>query len=963
MYFDDNIREKLKSYTDANGRTIDNYPALRKYAKPLKKAERPIIGREVEMNRVMASLMRPELCNVMLLAEAGSGKAFEDSTPIPVSDMRGYVPIGDMSVGDMVFDESGKPVNVLGVFHQGKKRAYRVTFADGSQLICNDEHLWNVRTRYQHYHDRDYTTMTLRQIMDYGVVRSLAGGEMKSFYIPLNGAVERDEVDLPVHPYVLGALIGDGCLSGERVLTISSPDDGVPKKVASLIGAVGVQRNPNNYDWQFLSDGDVKFIRQADLADKCDFDNVFYTKSIYRRIPEIYKIASISQRMALLQGLMDTDGSLDNSDRHHCMFSTNSKGLAYDVLELLRSLGIRASIFESEREDKVNVEYSVFIKLPDEEKRKLFTDASGKGNISMIDNRRYHRIYNDMAIVDVEDLGYDVDMTCIYVDSESHLFQAGKEHIVTHNTALVQGCMLKDKDRYYLEVEPSKIIASVDKDRMANELKRLFDETEKFCKVNNVELVLFIDEFHQIVQLSDAAVEALKPLLADSGTRGIRVIAATTYDEFRMYIKPNQPLVERLQRINLEPPSKDMVIQILRDMARRYGVDNQFYDDNIFGLIYDLTNRYVPASAQPRKSLLVFDAMVGWYRFSHRRMNKKLLADVIYESTNVNVAFKVDATKIKKELDAHVFAQENATNIIAHRLQVCVADLHDKTKPMSSFLFCGSTGTGKTEMTKQLARILFDDSRRLIRFDMTEYANPESLSLFRKELTARIWERPYSIILLDEIEKACAEVTRLLLQVLDDGRLMDENNREVPFVNAYIIITTNAGSEVFKNIAQYDADDAGSGKQMQKYMKLIRQSITSTTGDNKFPPELLGRLDAIVPFQPLSEATQMKIVHSKLQALANQVKAVHGVELVITNNVVDYIVRDNLTTDSDAGGARAAISKLNDEVVATVASYLNSHPNINSPIIATVSGDMAWQDKSMLESKAHIVVGPYKQIR
>lgn len=963
MYFDDDIREKLKSYTDANGRTIDNYPALRKYAKPLKKAERPIIGREVEMNRVMASLMRPELCNVMLLAEAGSGKAFEDSTPIPVSDMRGYVPIGDMSVGDMVFDESGKPVNVLGVFHQGKKRAYRVTFADGSQLICNDEHLWNVRTRYQHYHDRDYTTMTLRQIMDYGVVRSLAGGEMKSFYIPLNGAVERDEVDLPVHPYVLGALIGDGCLSGERVLTISSPDDGVPKKVASLIGAVGVQRNPNNYDWQFLSDGDVKFIRQADLADKCDFDNVFYTKSIYRRIPEIYKIASISQRMALLQGLMDTDGSLDNSDRHHCMFSTNSKGLAYDVLELLRSLGIRASIFESEREDKVNVEYSVFIKLPDEEKRKLFTDASGKGNISMIDNRRYHRIYNDMAIVDVEDLGYDVDMTCIYVDSESHLFQAGKEHIVTHNTALVQGCMLKDKDRYYLEVEPSKIIASVDKDRMANELKRLFDETEKFCKVNNVELVLFIDEFHQIVQLSDAAVEALKPLLADSGTRGIRVIAATTYDEFRMYIKPNQPLVERLQRINLEPPSKDMVVRILRDMARRYGVDNQFYDDNIFGLIYDLTNRYVPASAQPRKSLLVFDAMVGWYRFSHRRMNKKLLADVIYESTNVNVAFKVDATKIKKELDAHVFAQENATNIIAHRLQVCVADLHDKTKPMSSFLFCGSTGTGKTEMTKQLARILFDDSRRLIRFDMTEYANPESLSLFRKELTARIWERPYSIILLDEIEKACAEVTRLLLQVLDDGRLMDENNREVPFVNAYIIITTNAGSEVFKNIAQYDADDAGSGKQMQKYMKLIRQSITSTTGDNKFPPELLGRLDAIVPFQPLSEATQMKIVHSKLQSLANQVKAVHGVELVITNNVVDYIVRDNLTTDSDAGGARAAISKLNDEVVATVASYLNSHPNINSPIIATVSGDMAWQDKSMLESKAHIVVGPYKQIR
>ena len=143
MYFDDDIKEKLKPYTDANGKTVDNYPALRKYAKSLKKAERPIIGRDVEMGRVMASLMRPELCNVMLLAEAGSGKAFEDSTLIPVSDRRGYVPIGEISVGDMVFDETGKPVKVLGVFHQGKKRAYRVTFADGSQRICNDEHFSN----------------------------------------------------------------------------------------------------------------------------------------------------------------------------------------------------------------------------------------------------------------------------------------------------------------------------------------------------------------------------------------------------------------------------------------------------------------------------------------------------------------------------------------------------------------------------------------------------------------------------------------------------------------------------------------------------------------------------------------------------------------------------------------------------------------------------------------------------
>ena len=349
--------------------------------------------------------------------------------------------------------------------------------------------------------------------------------------------------------------------------------------------------------------------------------------------------------------------------------------------------------------------------------------------------------------------------------------------------------------------------------------------------------------------------------------------------------------------------------------------------------------------------------MVGWYRFKSRKLNKRLLADVIYESSGVNVAFVVDATKIKKELDAHVYAQEYATEILAHRLQVCVADLQDKTRPMSSFLFCGSTGTGKTEMSKQLAKILFNDERRLIRFDMSEYATADSMKLFRDELTARVWERPYSIILLDEIEKSCAEVTRLLLQVLDDGRLMDENNREVSFVNAYIIITTNAGSEVFKNIAQYDSDDSGSGKQMQKYMKLIRKSITSTTGANKFPPELLGRIDAIIPFQPLSESTQIKIVRTKLQQLAVQVRDKHNIELLISPKAIDYIVKDNLNTDSDAGGARAVISKLNDEVTAVVAAFINANPDV-SKIGVFVQGEMAWENKSMLESKANIVVSP-----
>lgn len=523
-------------------------------------------------------------------------------------------------------------------------------------------------------------------------------------------------------------------------------------------------------------------------------------------------------------------------------------------------------------------------------------------------------------------------------------------------TALVQGTMVKDKSRIYMEVDLSRMIADVsDANEVAAELKLLFDETASFGKSEGKELVLFIDEFHQIVHIAPSAVEVLKPLLADSGTRGIRVIAATTYVEFREYIAPNQPLVERLQRINLAQPNKELTISILRGMAKRYGVDSQFPNDHIFEMIYEYTNRYIPANSQPRKSIIVLDSMVGWYRAEGRRMDMKLLADVIYESEGVNVAFRVDATKIKQELDAHVLSQEFATSVIEERLQICIADLNNKDKPMSSFLFTGSTGVGKTEVTKQLARILFEDDRHLIRFDMTEFANQDSLERFRTELTARVWERPYSVILLDEIEKACAPVTRILLQVLDDGRLMDENNREVSFANAYIILTTNAGSEIYQTIAQYGADDKGSGQFMKKYNKLIRESISSTAGDNKFPPELLGRIDTIVPFQPLSEATMKRIVEMKLRKLKDEVLKKHNVELKIQTKVIRYLVEDNLDTDANSGGARIVMSKLESEVTTAVARFINANPNV-SAVGVIVDGELAADHKDKLESEAYIKV-------
>ena len=535
----------------------------------------------------------------------------------------------------------------------------------------------------------------------------------------------------------------------------------------------------------------------------------------------------------------------------------------------------------------------------------------------------------------------------------------------TGKTMVVQGLMIKDTKRKYLEVDLAKMIANLnDNNEMANRLKRLFDDAQRYRVDTDTELVLFIDEFHQICQLSPAAVEAMKPILADSGVRGIRVIAATTTEEFIQWIKPNLPLQERLQRINLPTVDKDVTISILKSMAKTYGIDNQFYNDYIFQKIVEYTDRYIPASVQPRKSIRIFDAMVGWHRSENRKMDEKLLAEVIQESENVKVNFTVDATSIKEELDKRVLSQQYATRVIQNRLQICTAGMNDPSRPMSSFLFCGSTGVGKTEITKQLANLLFADDRSLIRFDMTEYSNPDSLERFRVELTNRVWARPYSIILFDEIEKACGEVTRILLQVLDDGRLIDENDREVTFTNAYIIMTTNAGNEIYKTIAQYNEDDTGSGEQIMRYDKVIRRSLVEAQGSNRFPPELLGRIDCIVPFQPLSHETQKQIVVMKLNKIKEKVLKLHNIKLSISQDVVTYLVDDRLDTQSDSGGARDIMNKINSEVIGAVSIYINEHTGREvRQLYVYVEGKMASSDKTKLVSEAYIKVSAKKPLK
>lgn len=873
-------------------RLNDKYPMLRDFAAKLAPPVRDIIGREKEKISLMSSLARPEMCNAMLLAQPGTGKAHPNDELIPVADERGYVRVGLLKVGDRVFDEHGEPVTVTGVFPQGMKREYVVVTNHGDRVRCNDEHLWNVRSLIKK--NSMWETMSLREIMAEGLHSS---DGFSAWELPASGALVRQSRILPLDPYVFGALLGWG-VRIERTGYVSMPNDAPDAVFEAIETQTGwVRVHDDSSRSVFMNPATGKHVEAEQLMTHPALTGAFVKPEDKRRVPQVYLTSSIHDRHEIVRALQDSASyRLGNS----------AWFVEADLHELERSLETRgdmlAEVIETDRE---------------------------------------------------------VEMTCIMVDSETHLYQVGRGHVVTHNTVLVQSCMQDDQDRIYLEVDMAKMIENLsNSEEMAARLKALFDEAESFSQSKDREVVLFIDEFHQVVQLSTAAVEALKPLLANLGSSGVKVIAATTYDEFNAHIASNLPLVERFARINIPQTNRKVTIEIIKGMAEKYDVADEIFDDSLYEQIFDYTDRYVPASVQPRKSIRVLDAMIGRHRSQGERMDKALLATVLKDDLGIEVEINVNASEIKVELDKRVFSQDFATTSIARRLQLCVAGLNDPTKPMASLLFTGATGTGKTEVTKQLAKILFgDDQRHLIRFDMSEWGRDDSVDLFREELSRQVWATSHCVLLFDEIEKASPLVVRLLLQVLDDGRLSDKDGRQVSFLNTYIVLTTNAGSEIYRTIGEYNADDHGSEASMREYEKVIEESIKSTDG-GKFPPELLGRIDAIVPFQPLSRPTLRKIMMKKLSALKADVKRKHGIDLTIDKRVVDFLVEDESRSDSDAGGARDMVRRMQRYLSTEVAAFINEHPE-ERVIAAKIDGTLRSEDVTILKSDARVVVLPY----
>lgn len=364
-----------------------------------------------------------------------SGKALPNSTLIPTPN--GYKKVEEIKIGDFLFDRKGNPTKVLGVFPQGEKEIYKVYFKNGKVAECSEDHLWNIHKQSWHKEKskNKFKPYSLKQIIEEGVKISDRAGYR--FKIQNNEAVKYPRQNLNVHPYVFGAFLGDGCCL-ERQLTLSSNDIEIVEKINTLLNAGGyTKKSELNYNWYFLnkekkknkSNVDVKYIQTLDLFK--DYSDNICQLSYNKSIPDIYKYSSIEQRLELLQGLMDTDGSIDKNGS--VKFTSTSKTLIYDVKEIIESLGYWAIIHKDERKNKYTNEicYQLCIQMNNKDKEKIFSLSRKKDIAKTLPDSLFD--YNTTQIIKIERTDRKEEMTCFLVDNEEHLFLMNN-YIVTHNT-------------------------------------------------------------------------------------------------------------------------------------------------------------------------------------------------------------------------------------------------------------------------------------------------------------------------------------------------------------------------------------------------------------------------------------------------------------------------------------------------------------------------------------------------
>ncbi len=470
-------------------------------------------------------------------------------------------------------------------------------------------------------------------------------------------------------------------------------------------------------------------------------------------------------------------------------------------------------------------------------------------------------------------------------------------------------------------------------------IQEMVEETKK-----NPNAVLFVDEFHTIAGTGKTeegtldAANILKPAL----TRGeIRVIGATTIDDYRRIIEKDPALERRFQTIILEEPTKNETMEILEGVRESYETHHRVeISHEAMRAAVDLSVRYIWDRRLPDKAIDLIDQAAAQKQLhtlvlkpqDYKEMVRQPrpiktihsddIAQVISDWTGIPSSKITEEEgrkllRLEESIHQRVIGQEEAIETVARVVRNAKVGLDNPCRPNGVFLFMGPSGVGKTELAKALAEFLFEDEQRLLRFDMSEYQESHTVSRLlgappgyigydsEGQLTGKVRTNPYSVILFDEIEKAHQSIYDVFLQIFDEGMLTDSHGRTVNFCNTIVIMTSNLGADVFGEKGEVGFTPVGSDSERRK--KIIDR-LKQTVKD-KFRPELLNRIDEIVVFKHLTEIEIRKII-DKFISYINERLENRNLKIELDESAYRELIRVGYSREYGAREMERAINRM-----------------------------------------------------
>ena len=500
-------------------------------------------------------------------------------------------------------------------------------------------------------------------------------------------------------------------------------------------------------------------------------------------------------------------------------------------------------------------------------------------------------------------------------------------------TAIAEGLAKKIVDKDIPSVLENMTIYSLDLGALIAGTKYRGDFEQRLKTVikqlgEQKDSILFIDEIHTIIGAGSAsggtldASNILKPALARGN---IKCIGATTYQEFRSVFEKDHALTRRFQKIDVEEPTVKNTIEILKGLKTHFeSHHNVKFTNNALISAAELSAKFLNDRRLPDKAIDIIDEAGAAQRILPKSKQKKNIGskeieDVIAKiaripAKNINKDDRSSLKNLERDLKAVIFGQDKAIETLSNAIKMSRSGIGPIDRPIGSFLFSGPTGVGKTEVARQLAYTL---GIELIRIDMSEYMERHSVSKLIGAppgyvgydqggiLTEQVNKNPYSVLLLDEIEKANPDIFNILLQVMDNGTLTDSNGRKTDFRNVTIIMTTNAGAEALSKSNFGFTQTKKSGDENGEIKKV-------------FSPEFRNRLDATVSFTSLDNEIILKVVDKFLIQLETQLHD-KKVDASFTQDLKDYLAKSGF---DEQMGARPMARLIQDTIRKALADEL-----------------------------------------